>query len=72
VSFPEYAHTSPVTADLQPGDVLYVPPYWFHHVESLTASISLSTWSVNEPVHSTMKQVYAHVMEVDTLPLLVE
>ncbi len=27
-----------VKALLEPGDVLYVPPYWFHHVHSVTPS----------------------------------
>eukprot|EP01006_Ploeotia_vitrea_P060382 TRINITY_DN75801_c0_g1_i1.p1 TRINITY_DN75801_c0_g1~~TRINITY_DN75801_c0_g1_i1.p1 ORF type:complete len:467 (-),score=145.12 TRINITY_DN75801_c0_g1_i1:35-1345(-) len=31
-------------ADLEPGDMLYVPPYWAHHVLSLGRSISLSFW----------------------------
>lgn len=26
---------------LEPGDVLHVPPYWFHHVESITPSGTL-------------------------------
>jgi hypothetical protein len=30
---------------LQPGDVLYIPPYWQHRVESLTLSLSLSILS---------------------------
>lgn len=28
-----------------PGDVLYVPPLWFHHVQAITPSISVSVWS---------------------------
>jgi hypothetical protein len=30
---------------LAPGDVLYIPPYWQHRVESLTLSLSLSILS---------------------------
>ena len=26
------------------GDVLYLPPYWWHHVESLTESVGLNFW----------------------------
>jgi hypothetical protein len=29
---------------LAPGDVLYLPPYWFHYVTALDTSISLSLW----------------------------
>ena len=31
-------------ADLGPGDLLYVPQYWFHQMEGLTDNISLSWW----------------------------
>lgn len=30
--------------DLEPGEVLYIPQYWFHQTEGLTDSISLSWW----------------------------
>jgi hypothetical protein len=29
------------SVDLAPGDVLYLPPFWFHHVTALDLSISV-------------------------------
>ena len=36
-----------LVADLLRNDVLYIPPFWFHHVETFGAapSLSLSVWS---------------------------
>ena len=34
-----------VDIELGPGQVLYVPPYWFHEVTALDDSISLNVWS---------------------------
>lgn len=39
---PEYRHTTPVTAIVEPGDILYLPPGTLHHVRSLDASISFN------------------------------
>jgi hypothetical protein len=33
---------------LSPGDILYIPPYWQHRVESLTLSLSMSIVSPSE------------------------
>ena len=33
---------------LAPGDVLYIPPFWFHRVEAESTSISLSLWTESE------------------------
>ncbi len=30
---------------LEPGDLLYMPPLWFHEVESLTVSVSVNVWT---------------------------
>lgn len=36
----------PYLVKLNPGDMLYLPPYWFHHVEaSETLSISVNVWT---------------------------
>jgi hypothetical protein len=36
---------SGVEVVLHPGDTLYIPPYWFHRVEALTMSLSISVTS---------------------------
>jgi len=40
--FPLYAHADPITVVLEPGDALFIPVGWWHHVESLDLSVSLS------------------------------
>ena len=56
-------------ATLDPMDVLFVPPFWFHAVESDTGSISLSTvspsrveamWSENV----LYRKIHFHSLEV--------
>jgi Cupin-like domain len=40
--FPLYAYADPITVILEPGDALFIPVGWWHHVESLDLSASLS------------------------------
>ena len=58
-----------IVATLDPMDVLFVPPFWFHAVESDTGSISLSTvspsrveamWSENV----LYRKIHFHSLEV--------
>jgi hypothetical protein len=55
------------TADLAPGDVLYVPPYHFHTVETIDASVSLTTWSHDAEVYGHMAAVYDSQLTFDKL-----
>ncbi len=43
--FPLAAKTEAVEVVLEPGDLLYMPPLWFHHVESMELSISVNAWT---------------------------
>lgn len=51
-------------AILKPGDVLYIPPMWFHHVTSLSESVSLSVWSPYEA-----SEIYNKLLEEYPLPI---
>ena len=42
--FPLFAQAHIIKVDLSPGDMLYLPEGWFHHVRSLTLSLSINFW----------------------------
>ena len=37
VRFPEHASLAATEAILEPGDTLYIPPFWWHRIETLPA-----------------------------------
>jgi hypothetical protein len=39
------ANVSPKIFTLSAGEMLYLPPLWFHHVESLSPSVSANFWT---------------------------
>lgn len=46
--FPLYAKATPVEFILNPGEILYIPPMWWHQIENLSPSIALGFNTVNE------------------------
>jgi len=42
--FPNIVNAKGVEGIVRAGDVLFIPPYWFHHVISRTDSISINFW----------------------------
>jgi jumonji domain-containing protein 7 len=44
IRHPEYRKAQPMECVLGPGELLYLPAYWWHHVRSLDVSISISFW----------------------------
>jgi len=47
--FPNIANANGWECVLNPGDVLYLPSYWYHHVTSFTRSTGLNFWFVSNP-----------------------
>lgn len=42
--WPEFSKAKGFIGYLKPGEMLYIPPKWWHHVTSLTPSFSISFW----------------------------
>ncbi|KPJ01555.1 Lysine-specific demethylase 8 [Papilio xuthus] len=42
--YPEYKEAKPYYCTLSPGQMLFIPPKWWHCVESLSISFSVSFW----------------------------
>ena len=46
--FPDYAKSKPVKFTIHPGDLLYLPPDWYHYVRTESPSITLTGNLVNQ------------------------
>lgn len=42
--FPKFTQAHAWECLLEPGEVLYIPTYWWHHIESLTDTVSINFW----------------------------
>lgn len=56
-------------AEVGPGDMLVVPPYWFHHVETLEESVSVNVWS-DAPEYEIMNNMYAYMSPAAYTPTI--
>lgn len=65
-TFPLVEKVEAVEAVLEPGDLLYVPPLWFHHVESLGVSISVNVWTDSHQTE-TMEEVFSLELPMDVV-----
>ncbi|GBE93209.1 cupin-like domain-containing protein [Nostoc cycadae] len=46
--FPLYSKAKPVEVILEPGEIIYIPPRWWHHVRNLEYTIAMGNLVVNE------------------------
>ncbi len=46
---------------LSPGDVLYIPPFWYHHLRAVSPSASVAIW--------TTSRVGTHKEDLEKLPI---
>lgn len=49
------------SATLQPGEVLYVPPYWYAHVESLSFAAFVDVPSISEEQVTLTELMYMYI-----------
>ena len=65
--FPNFAKSRALQVVVEPGDILYVPPYTWHYVETLSPSVSLSTWSHDYDLYHHMNAIYRHDHRFDLI-----
>ena len=65
--FPAFAKSRAVQVTVRPGEVLFIPPYTWHYVETLSPSVSLSTWSHDYQLYDHMNSIYGHDHKFDLL-----
>jgi hypothetical protein len=49
-SFPQARQAKPTGCVLKPGELLYLPAGWFHHVRALEDSLSVNRWAEDVPM----------------------
>ena len=62
-----YSRARALALDVQPGDLLYLPPWWWHTVETRSPSLSLSTLSRWPELYNHLNALYTHKYLFDDL-----
>lgn len=62
-----YSTSEALSVEVGPGDVLYLPPFWWHTVETLSPSASLSTLSRYHLLYNRMRGLYRMNYHFDKL-----
>ena len=65
--FPLFSRSQAIQVTVGAGDVLFIPPYTWHYVETLSPSVSLSTWSHDYQLYDHMKAIYKHDHKFDLI-----
>ena len=65
VEFPMYSSAKPIEAIAEAGDAIYAPPLWWHQVENLEDSISVTHDFINETNSELVFQYFR-----DNLPVI--
>jgi [protein]-arginine 3-hydroxylase / protease len=66
VRYPRFRGAPLLVADLEPGDLLYIPSLWWHQGHSVDTSVSLSLWWVRGPMVAvaTAAELLMHVRDL--------
>jgi [protein]-arginine 3-hydroxylase / protease len=48
--YPRFADADLISAEVEPGDLLYIPSMWWHQARSLDVSLSINLWWLRGPM----------------------
>ncbi len=78
VRFPRLARAQYLSCRLGPGDALYLPAYWFHHVKTPDPSVAVNFWWL-PPIGDCRGRVIEQVLasnyfyyDLDNLPTMID
>jgi ribosomal protein L16 Arg81 hydroxylase len=63
--FPNFYNVSAIKVTLEPGDMLYLPPFWFHRVIAEDFSVSVSVWTDSEETVLYLDKIMVHSLPFD-------
>ena len=55
---PNFQYAGAIVAELEPGDILYSPPYYWHQPISITPCVSIASWSQTPTWNEFLEEVY--------------
>ena len=62
--FPLVKDLKSFEATLSPGDLLYIPPLWYHHVQAMDVSMSVNVWTDTEQ-SIIMEKVFQTILPIN-------
>ncbi|MEH2349566.1 MAG: cupin-like domain-containing protein [Nostoc sp.] len=63
--FPKFPWQERIEVVLEPGEMLYIPPFWWHHVTAVDENISLSFWyDVKIKDFFKQKRIFSSVLNI--------
>jgi len=66
-SYPQCKNARPITCTVKPGEILYLPSLWFHHVQQADQTIAVNYWYDMEFDHK-----YSLYQAIDKMSLLLD
>ena len=54
--FPRFKEISGLEAKLQPGDILFIPAFWWHQARTITTAINLNRWVFTANICKTWQE----------------
>jgi len=65
--YPRFAHAERWVADLEPGDLLYIPSLWWHQARSLDTSMSINVWWADGLLYAVVRaaEVFQRIRKLE-------
>jgi hypothetical protein len=63
-TYPRFSHARPIEIVLEPGEMLFLPPFWWHQVYSLELGMSVNVWWTPLWRQLIAPQIFANIPDI--------